>query len=527
MVVNVRPLQDSHNKDILNAIRNEASTAYQQRIPEATQANIQDTVKSLAEYRPHFNEFLDALVNRIGSVVARNITWSNPLREFKQGMLTWGDTIEEVQIGLLKAHEYQEDRETLEKDIFGVERPDVQSAFHTVNRQNWYKITVNEAQLHRAFLEPEGLSTFVSQLMQAPTTSDQWDEFLLTCSLFAEYESNGGFYHVNVPDVRDITSDAADARIALRKMRAMADNLTFLSTKYNASKMPTFAQREDLCLFVTPEFQAAIDVETLAAAFNMDKTAMHGRVIPIPEEQLGINSAQAIMTTKDFFVMADQRLENTSANNPVGLHQNYFLHHWEVISASRFVPAVMFWTGADDEVIEIQPAVTAVAAPLVYNREKVAVTTVERGEMYNVDAAVTTDPTGGDNTAVLYHVTGNESVKTYVTADGVLHIGGAEESDGITVTATSVWIDPANPSKPKIESADSVLTVTGVSMPQWPAAETFQISTAYTDGQWVTISGRLFEVTTAGTTAATVPDVSGVGIGETVTSNTAVFTRRA
>ena len=525
MVVDIRPLQNSHNHDILNAIRNEGSSDYQRRIPEATKANVQETIKALANYRPGFNEFLDALVNRIGSIVARNITWQNPLAEFKRGMLTWGDTIEEVQIGLLNAHTYQEDRESLEKDIFGVERPDVQSNFHTVNRQEFYKVTVNEAQLHRAFLEPTGLESFISQLMQAPTTSDQWDEFLLTCSLFAEYESNGGFHKVNVPDVRSLTSDAADAKIALRKMRAMADNLLFPSTRYNAARMPTFAQRDDLVLFVTPEFQAAIDVETLAAAFNMDKTAMHGRVIPIPEEQFGINQAQAIMTTKDFFVIADQRLENTSALNPVGLHQNYFLHHWEVVSASRFVPAVMFWTGADDEVIEIQPEVATVGQPTVLNREGATVTTVQRGEMYNADTTVTTSPTGGDNIGVLYSVSGAESIKTYATAEGVLHIGGNETSGSVSLVANSVWIDPANPAKPKITSAARVLTVTGVMLPEWPESPVFAINTAYVVGDFVTIGEAILEVTVAGTSDATAPAVPGVG--EEVTSGTVTFVRRA
>lgn len=525
MPVDPRPLQVSHNADILNAIRNDASTDYQRRVPLTTQASVQDTLLHLTEYRPRWNEFLDALINRIGSVLARNIAWQNPLSEFKTGMLSYGDTIEEIQIGLLKAHGYADDREELEQAIFGVERPDVQSQFHQVNRQEFYKLSVNEAQLQRAFLDPTGISSFITKLLEAPSTSDQWDEFLITCQLFAEYESHGGFYHVNVPDVKDQTSDTADAKVALRKMRAMADTLLFPSTKYNASKMPTFAKREDLVLFVSPQFQAAIDVETLAAAFNMDKTSMHGRVLPIPEEQFGINGAQAIMTTKDFFVIADQRLENTSAANPVGLHSNYFLHHWEVISASRFVPAVMFWTGADDEIINLSPAVTAVAQPVVITRLGATVTTVERGEMYNVDAGVTTTPPNGINISVLYTVTGAESNKTYVTEQGVLHIGGQETSGAISVVATSVWINPANPAANKITSAARVLTITGVMLPEWPEVPTFAINTAYTLGTFLRIGEAVLEVTTAGTTAATLPVVPAVGA--TVTSNTAVLTRRA
>jgi hypothetical protein len=526
MAVELRPLQPSHNEAILDAIRNEGTSQYQQRIPNATKAGVQATMKAMNTYNGHYNEFLDALINRIGSVVVRNLSWTNPFSEFKQGMLEYGDTIEEVQVGLLKAFNYKEDHEQMEKDIWGVSRPDVQSNFHTVNRQDTYKITINEAELRRAFLSPTGLYDFITKLMQAPTTSDQWDEFLLMTSLFAEYESNGGFWHVNVPDVRNLTSDSADAKQALRKMRAMADTLLFPSSRYNAAHMPTFAKREDLVIFVSPEYAAAVDVEALAGAFNMDKTSMHGRILPIPQEQIGITNAQAIMTTKDYFVVADQLLENRSIANPMGMYSNYFLHHWQIQSVSRFVPAVMFWTGADDEVIEISPVVDTVAAPLVYNRAtpKVAVTTLERGQMYDVDAVVATDPTGGINTAVVYTVTGGESARTYVTQDRVLHIGGDETSDGVGLTATSVWIDPANPSAPKVTSTTSTLTITGVMLPQWPASPEFIGLHDYVLGDFVKIGEAILEVTTAGTSGAAAPAVPGVG--ETVASGTVTFTRR-
>lgn len=526
MAVELRPLQESHNELILDAIRDEGTSQYQQRIPEATKAGVHETVKNLTKYNAHFNEFLDAFVNRIGSVVVRDMSWSNPLSEFKQGLLEYGDTIEEVQVGLLKAYNYKGDHEQMEKDIWGVARPAVQSNFHTVNRQDVYKITVNEAELKRAFLSPTGLFDFITKLMAVPQTSDQWDEFLIMTSLFKEYESNGGFWHVNVPDVRDLDSTAPEARQALRKMRAMADTLLFPSSRYNAAHMATFAKREDLVLFVSPEYQAAVDVEALAGAFNMDKTAMHGRILPIPQEQIGIDKAQAIMTTKDYFVCADQLLENRSIQNPMGMYSNYFLHHWQVQSVSRFVPAVMFWTGADDEVIEIQPVVDTVAAPLVYNRAtpKAAVTVLERGQMYDVDAVVATDPTGGSNTTVVYTVTGGESSRTYVTADRVLHIGGDETSDGVGLTATSIWIDPANPSAPKITSTTSTLTITGVMLPQWPVSPDFIALHAYVLGEFVKIGEAILEVTTAGTSGAAAPAVPGVGA--TVASGTVTFTRR-
>lgn len=472
MALEIRPLKPVTNAEMLDSIRAGSSLDYQRRIPAATQAGVQNTIRALQDYRPAMNEFMDTLVNQIGAIVARNISWQNPLAKFKRGLLQYGDTIEEIQSGLLKAHTYDPKREYLERDIFGTETPEVQANFHRVNRQDFYKITINDALLQRAFLDPSGLQSFITQLMEAPMTSDQVDEFLLTTQLFAEMENAGGFYHVNVPDVRAITSDAADAKIALRKMRAMADTLKFVSSRYNAAHMPSFANADELELFVTPEFNAAIDVEALAGAFNTDRASMHGRINPIPAERLNIPGAQAILTTRDFFVIADQRIENTSAANPVGLHSNYFLHHWQIISASRFVPAVMFWTGQDDEVIEIQPQVSAVESITVKDREDSTVTTVERGEMYAAYAVVETNPDGSPNDSVRWSLTGAENLTSYVTQSGVLVVSPREASDTLTLTATSTWIDPETQERREHKSLSVTLTVTGESLPQWPVEAT-------------------------------------------------------
>lgn len=504
---NITPLVRNGNEQIVDAIRNGASLDYQRRIPSATQAGIQETLKNLVEYRAGWNEFVDALVNRIGAVEARNISWTNPLAEFKRGMLNYGDTIEEIQVGLLKAHVYDPDREYMERAIFGTETPDVQANFHKVNRQEYYKITINEDLLRRAFLEEGGISKFVAAMMQAPTTSDQWDEFLLTTSLFAEYERMGGFHHVHVPDVRSLSSDGADARGALRRMRSMADTLKFPSTRYNAAKMPTFAQPDDLVLFATPDAIAAFDVEALAAAFNVDHMNVSQRIIPIPDENFGIDGAQAIMTTRDFFVIADQTIDTTSQYNPVSRSTNYFLHHWQVISASRFVPAVMFWTGADDEAIEIKTPVTAVAAPTFENSAGETVTSGKRGALYQALTEVTTDPEDGPNTGVSWSVSGNTSNRTFITQTGVLHIGGRETSASLTVKATSTWVDSAGVRREAISNG-STFGVTGGLLPEWPVkGEIFSITV-----KGVAVTGVKPDVTTYTVEVAELP----VEVGDVV-----------
>lgn len=471
MTVAVRTLKPTTNEILLDRIRDDASPAYQARIPEATKAGVQNTLKALQTYRPNQNEFIDALVNKIALTIIQGTSWTNPLAEFKRGLLTGGDTIEEIQVGLIKAKTYDPARDELEKELFGTAPIEVQSSFHKVNRRDRYKVTINERLLANAFNAPMGLSSFAAQIMSAPGTSDQWDEFLLMCSLFGEYEANGGYFKVNVPDVTNPLSTEADAKSVLRKIRGVAGNMKFPTTQFNAARMPIAATAEELILFVTPEFNAAIDVEALAGAFNLSKLELSGRVIEIPAENFGIDGAQALMTTKDFFVVADQLFETASQWNPASLQNNYWLHRWQVISASRFVPAVLFTTGAGDEVVRVLTPVVSVEAITIFDINGDVPSTVARGEVYSLVSEAVTSPADGLNTDVRWSLYGNTSPRTYISQTGVLHVGGDEGSATLTARATSTWLDPSNVMK-NGPFAELALTVSGEAvLDAWPATD--------------------------------------------------------
>lgn len=461
-------LRDVNNWELMNAIRNDASLDYQRRVPEVTAANVKVAVDLLTEFRPLWNEFLNGFINRIGMVYARSQMWTNPLAVFKKGMMAYGDTVEEYMAGLLEAHSYDPDRNYGEKVLFGQERPHVEVNFHKVNRQNFYKLTINDRMLRRAFINENGLSRLINELMDAPLKSDQWDEFLLMADLFAKNESNGGFFKVHVPDFSNLGLESTDARAALKTIKALAYKLPFLSTKYNAAGLPVAAKPEDMLLIGTPEFLASIDVDGLAPIFHLDKAKIIAeRTIPLPQEYLSIEGAQGVLTTKDFFMVFDTLIENRSQPNPAGLYENYFLHHHQIISLSRFVPAILLTSDSGTVTIKDEVEVTAVANPVVTNRIGETVTEVKRGEIYDVGADVTTSPVGG-NVGVAFSVTGQHSSRTYVTSQGVLYVSPREAAETIKVHAHTTNISPSNPRLDPLTS-EVTITVTGDMVSSWPA----------------------------------------------------------
>jgi hypothetical protein len=433
MALDIKPWNPhTSNEEILDALHYEASSDYQRRVPDSTKASVQQQLQNLMNYTPHWNEFVSALVNKIGLTLARNNNWTNPLARYKRGLLEFGDTIEEVQTGLIQAYTFDPRREYGEKALFGKHIPEVQSSYHTISRENIYPLTVQKSTLQRAFLSPDGLAQFVTQLMESASTSDNWDEFMLMCQLFPEYDKNGGFFRVHVDDIADSSSTEAEAKSTLRTLRQFAETIPFLSRQYNAARMPVHANPEDMILITTPEFKSGLDVNALAALFNVSYGEVPFRTHVIPKENLGIADVEAILTTKDFFVVADTYFNTDSQPNPAGRYENFFLHHDQIISASRFVPAIAFTTGEGTIVIPEETPVTGVEDIVITNRLGAPATNVTRGESYDVTSSATTE---GNNDAVQLKLSGNLSTRTYLANNGSMHVAIDEDATALKITA--------------------------------------------------------------------------------------------
>ena len=446
-------VRNADNVNILNAIRNDASLDYRKRIPAASKGNIADVADAIFSFRPHKNEFVESLINRIGLVYARNSIWFNPLQEFKRGALEFGDTIEEIQTGIVKANHYNHQRDYLERDIFGRAEIDIATAFHTVDREDFYKVTIDDNTLRRAFLDPSGLDQLTQQIMSAPTTSDNWDEYLMMTSLFRVMDNKYPMFNVNVPDVAKMDSTEDQARSLLRKIRATASNMQFLSTRFNGGKMPVSARPEELVLFATPEVKSGLDVNALAMLFNVSYADVPTRIVEIRQDDVLMDGVQAFLTTKDFFVIADTSLETTSEFNPVSRQTNFFLHHWEIISASPFAPVVKFSTQPDTtkDRIEIAPTVAIDRIQCVIDADETDARNIDstnarviRGGTVQMEAVMAGLKVGqGDlEFTEQWSVEGNKDTGTRIDNDGLLTVAHDETGTPLTVRVKVSWIDP-------------------------------------------------------------------------------------
>ena len=428
---------DTSNIDMLNAIRTDARSDYQNMVPEATKANIQETIAGIMSDNITRNQFMNSLINRIGSTIVRDITWKNPLAVFKQGMMNFGDTIEEVHLDFIKPTIYEEQRDYLEKDVFGQAPPPSKSAFHTINRKEKFKITINRDVLRRAFLSDTGLAEMTSQIMAVAASSDEWSEFLSMTKLFKTYDEKYGFFRMQIADMNSFEPDKNKVDAALKALRVAANKMAYPTPAFNSAGVHSFARPDDLVLIATPEFKANVDVTSLSAAFNRQDAEAPSHIITVPGEALGMNDTSAILTSRQFLVIKDVLLENRSISNPEGLYDNFWLHHWSVLSASPFTPAIAFGTKPNTVVVTPKAETNAeIQAINILKRDGSASTVMPPGSIRQATITWKTAP-ANEHYATNWYINNVKSRGTTITNDGVITIGN-DEPDGFPTVGVNV-----------------------------------------------------------------------------------------
>lgn len=432
--------------DVINAIRNSASIDFRDKVPLATADadSIREIGTIIMDYPALQNEFLSALINRIGKVILTSKMFQNPWKMFKKGILEYGETIEEIFVNIASPEQYS--AEDAENTVFKRVLPDVKSAFHILNYQEVYPVTIQDKDLRKAFMSWDGVTDLISRVVDSMYSAAEYDEFVAMKYLLAKRILAGGLTPVVAGDY------ASDAKNAVKAFKSTSNKMEFMSVDYNIAGVHNFSKKEQQYLIVNADFDATMDVDVLAAAFNMDKAEFMGHKVlvdsfgniddarlkalfgedftPLTEaEKAALAAVPAVLVDEDWFMIYDNLINFTEQYNAKGMYWNYFYHAWKTLSVSPFANAAVFLPEAPTvSGVTVTPsAVTASAGQAVQFVATVAGTNF-------VDKAVTWSVTGATSTATTI---GDSGVLTLASDEtGTIPEGG---TDGvITVTATSV-----------------------------------------------------------------------------------------
>lgn len=371
---------------LVNAVRKSASADYRNSIDIAESFDDVRAIGNVVMAYPGFqNEFLDCLVNKIASTYVMSKIFSNPLSIFNKGELSLGETVELVFSDIIKARQY--DIEKAENEVFKRGDANALTAYVSINSKLFYKAVVEPNQLAHAFISETGFYSLIENITAQLVNSVEQDQFMAYKYLIGLNLMNGNVKVVSIPEVSK--TNMADI---VTQIKAVSNAIEFPSTgvNYNYAGVHTFSTKQDQYLISSAVFDATMDVNLLAAAFNMDKAEFMGHRVmvdsfgtidvdrlnamfsnvpgykePTEDELKALDSLPAILVDRDWFFILQQNLQNgvDSLQNPEGMYRNYWRHVWMAYNTNPFAIAVAFVPGTPTvDSVTVTPAALTVTA---------------------------------------------------------------------------------------------------------------------------------------------------------------------
>lgn len=319
---------------IANNIRANASPEYQARIPEATQENFLSVGIALQKWDLLYNEFFPALFNKIGKTYIESLLFKNKLAKYKSGTILSQQDVEEIFVEMLSAEGAYDKNGP--NPLGRRSGPDVQTAYHRMNRQDYYAQSIGDIDVLRVFRSEGTMDAFITARFNAMYSGAEYDEWLAMKHLLATYD---GYYNQQIAPI----TDEASARDFLRTVRKISQDLTFVSDKYNKAGVKTKTDVTKQVLFINKDVLAHVDVDVLAKSFNMGKTDIQVS-IEVMDDFAELTDTYGLLVDEDILKVWDTLSKMEPQRNAQGLFTNYFYHVHQILSMSPFKNAIRLTT---------------------------------------------------------------------------------------------------------------------------------------------------------------------------------------
>ena len=414
---------------IFNYIRENSSSEFRDIVPTATSENILTLANILFDqsYTPQLNEFVSNLINRIGYTMVHNKVFSNPLAMFKKGSVPLGTDVQDIFTNPATAEDYEFSNTAMAK-LLTITDPDTHVAYYRRNRKDLYTVTVSREGLQGAFVSWGKFEDYISSLVNSLYNGDYIDEFRYTKELIqGAYDNNKA-----IVETVSAVSNEATAKAFVKAARKLFTKMKFPSTEYNAyskmsgseKKITTWTDEDRIVFLINADVEAEIDVDVLAAAFNMDKAKLLGRIIAV--DSFGDDKILGCLCDEAFLQIYNNQFRFDEFYNARTMSWNFYLHAWDTFAISPFANAVILATAAS------KPA-TAVALSGSTASVTAGSTTTLTYSLTPADSTSDVDVVSEDSSVFTVSVTG-----TTITITGV----AAGEAD-LTITTDNGKTDSA------------------------------------------------------------------------------------
>lgn len=269
------------------------------------------------------NEFLGSIVNKIGRQEYSSKAYLNPLAKFKKGFIDNANEIEEIYVARVQGLSQDLDGTTTLKRV----KPDVKTLYHNQEYGKCYTATITDKQVRQAFTSKDGIKRIADEILSQQHTGVEYDEYVAMKKAINDFAAA-------VPETakRTITevTNQTTAKEFVKKVKKDIGKMQFRSTNY--CQYEQHSKAEDLVLFIHIDYQAEIDVELLATAFNIDKAELNTRVVYV--DGFANTKLRAVLLDVGAIKVFDTLYNNEQQRNAQGMFTNYHLNVEKIVSYS-------------------------------------------------------------------------------------------------------------------------------------------------------------------------------------------------
>ena len=371
------------------------------------------------------------LLKQIAYVATVTRTFNNPLAQLEGENMPLGWAGEETYINPVQGRQFDVN------DFAGILQKyeaDVKVQYLTINMDLQYPVTLTRDKIRTAFNSWRDLEEFINGIVNALYNGAYIGMFNYTKALISSAfkENKAQYIKVTTP------SNEATGKAFIKKLRELYTLFQLPSQSYNAwakvggngKPVTTWCAPEDIVVMLRADIVATVDVDVLAAAFNMDKTNFIGRLITVDNFDVYADNGEKVydgqhilgfIGDKAWFKIKQQDMALDMWFNPNNRSWQYYLNVVRMYNYSLFANGVII--ANDDPVVDA----TAVAV------DKATVSVAE-----GATATVTATLTPFTSTAVITAASSAEGKATVAVTGNVITITGVDAGSAtITVTATN------------------------------------------------------------------------------------------
>ena len=320
------------------------------------------------------NDFV-GLLKKVVFTAVYNKTFNNPLVSLEGERMPLGQFIEDVYVNPAHARGFNVN------DFAGLLQKyeaEVAVQYLSVNSDLQYCVTLTREKIRNAFTSWDQLEGLISGYINSLYNGAYITRYNQTKGLVtAAFTGNNVNY-----ELIDNPTDEQSAKAMIQKLRSAFSKMQIPSTRYNAWQkvkgdkfaLKTWSDPEDIVVLISADVEALVDVEVLAAAFNMSKTDFLGRVIVVDDfSQYDEDGTLAVdgsaikcaIMDRAWFKIKTQDFAMDEFYNANNRTWQYYLNDVRMCNYSLFANAIVFATSAptvDATAIEAAESTATVVA---------------------------------------------------------------------------------------------------------------------------------------------------------------------